>query len=149
MIEMYLISIMDEICVLGWLCLFAGVVVTIIYFVCCTYLRSQGTIASEADIKSNSDKELYRQNMYGKNVCKRLMPILLGIGLTVVAFVPNQKELAAIFGVGNLIEFVRTNPTAKQLPDKTVKVIDKYLSKLSDGMDAPEEKPIESNDSIN
>lgn len=32
-----------------------------------------------------------------------------------------------IYGVGSTIDYIKENPTAKQLPDKCVKILDKWV----------------------
>ena len=32
-----------------------------------------------------------------------------------------------IYGVGSTIDYIKENPTAKQLPDKWVKILDKWV----------------------
>ena len=42
-------------------------------------------------------------------------------------FVPTSKEACIIYGVGGTIDYVRSNNTAKKMPDKVIKALDKYL----------------------
>lgn len=49
------------------------------------------------------------------------------IGLLLWVFVPTQKEALLIYGVGGTIDYLKDNPTAKQLPDKCVKALDKWV----------------------
>ena len=39
-------------------------------------------------------------------------------------FIPTTKELLYIYGIGGTIDYIRTNDTAKQLPDKCIKVLE-------------------------
>lgn len=52
------------------------------------------------------------------------------------AFIPTTKQALIIYGVGGTIDYVKSNETAKQLPDKVVIALDKYLENL----DKEEEK---------
>ena len=54
--------------------------------------------------------------------------ILSGIGLV---FVPKTNEALLIYGVGTTIDYVDSNETIKQLPDKAVQALDKYLNSLN------------------
>ena len=54
--------------------------------------------------------------------------VLSGIGLT---FVPKTNEALLIYGVGTTIDYVDNNETIKQLPDKAVQALDKYLDSLN------------------
>lgn len=42
-------------------------------------------------------------------------------------FIPNTKEAYMIYGVGGTIDYIKSNEVAKQLPDKCIMALDKYL----------------------
>lgn len=48
------------------------------------------------------------------------------ISLLMFMFIPNKKDLMLIYGLGGTIEYLKSNDTAKQLPDKCIKVLDKW-----------------------
>lgn len=54
--------------------------------------------------------------------------VLSGIGLV---FVPKTNEALLIYGVGTTIDYVDNNGTIKQLPDKAVQALDKYLDSFN------------------
>lgn len=41
-------------------------------------------------------------------------------------FIPSKEELYVIYGVGSTIDYLKGNPTAKELPDKYIRVLDKW-----------------------
>ena len=43
------------------------------------------------------------------------------------AFLPNTKEMLLIYGVGGTIDYIESNETIKQLPDKCIEALNKYL----------------------
>lgn len=47
-------------------------------------------------------------------------------------FIPTKKEMLLIYGLGTTIDYIQDNETAKKLPDKAVKALDKYLESLSE-----------------
>ena len=52
---------------------------------------------------------------------------IFAISITVLTiFVPSTKQALLIYGVGGTVDYIRQNPTAKQLPDKCIKVLDKW-----------------------
>lgn len=53
--------------------------------------------------------------------------ITLLIGLLLWVFVPTQKEALLIYGVGGTIDYIKQNPTARKLPDKCIKALDKWV----------------------
>ena len=42
-------------------------------------------------------------------------------------FIPSTKELYFIYGVGETIDYIKSNDTARQLPDKAIQALDKWL----------------------
>ena len=57
---------------------------------------------------------------------------IIGIVMIIISFlVPSESKLYAIYGIGNTIDYIRTNDKAKQLPDKAIDCIYKYLDKYS------------------
>ena len=61
-----------------------------------------------------------------KKILKISVPTLI-ICLIIKIFVPTTKEALLIYGVGGTIDYVKSNPTAKQLPDKCVNALDKWV----------------------
>ena len=46
-------------------------------------------------------------------------------------FIPTTNEALMIYGVGGTIDYVKSNKTAKQLPDKYIKALDKWAENLT------------------
>lgn len=42
-------------------------------------------------------------------------------------FIPSQKNLLIIYGVGGTIDYLKENKDANKIPDKCIKALDKYL----------------------
>ena len=81
----------------------------------------------------------------GVTLVKRIRNTMLKIWipfLTLGLFLPNSKQAAIIFSVGQTIEYVKGNEKIKELPDKAVLCLDKLISEYL------EEKPV-SNDTCN
>lgn len=49
----------------------------------------------------------------------------------VQAFIPTTNQALIIYGVGGTIDYIKSNETAKKLPDKVVIALDKYLCTLN------------------
>lgn len=49
------------------------------------------------------------------------------LGVVMVIFIPSQKNLLIIYGVGGTIDYLKENKDANKIPDKCVKALDKYL----------------------
>lgn len=67
-----------------------------------------------------------RYSKYTKIIKKSLIyTIILGL---LLIFTPNEKQLLAILGIGGTIDYIQSNETAKQLPDKCIIALDEYLN---------------------
>ena len=68
---------------------------------------------------------------------ERLGNALISVGYAIsiagvmLVFIPTTKEMLLIYGVGGTIDYIKSNDTAKELPDKAVKALDKYLDEIS------------------
>ena len=52
-------------------------------------------------------------------------------GLIGNIFIPTQKEMMMIYGLGSTIDYIKSNDKAKQLPDKAVDALTKYLEDIN------------------
>lgn len=76
-------------------------------------------------ITSNCDSEDMKVRGHLKSTAKKvLIPTIIFSLLTI--FIPSSRELMAIYGIGGVIDYVKENPDAKQLPDKYIKVLNKW-----------------------
>ena len=49
---------------------------------------------------------------------------------------PSTKQAYLIYGVGGTVDYLKENPTAKQIPDKCIKVLDKWIdTQLNDSIE--------------
>ena len=44
----------------------------------------------------------------------------------------RKNDALLIYGVGGTIDYVKSNETAKQLPDKYIKALDKWVDNLNE-----------------
>ena len=59
--------------------------------------------------------------------------IIVTLVLTVInIFIPTKNEALLIYGVGGTIDYIKSNETAKQLPDKCIKALDKWADNLNE-----------------
>lgn len=78
----------------------------------------------------SKDEDLYFP-LTSKSISKfirfTLLPILIisTIGNT---FIPDTKTLYVIYGIGGTLDYLKENKTAKQIPDKAILALDKYLN---------------------
>lgn len=57
--------------------------------------------------------------------------VIFFVSVFINIFIPTTKQALLIYGVGGTIDYIKSNDTAKQLPDKCVKALDKYLDYLT------------------
>ena len=43
-------------------------------------------------------------------------------------FTPSQRDAYLIWGLGGTIDYLKENPTANQIPDKCIKLLDKWVT---------------------
>lgn len=68
---------------------------------------------------------------FQKKAIKRITPVLI-ISILGIVFTPTTKEALMIWGVGGTIDYVKSNETAKQLPDKCIEALDKGIDSLNE-----------------
>lgn len=78
---------------------------------------------TEEDCCTENQKRILRRGA-------RYSVITFFVGLILWVFVPTRKEALLIYGVGGTIDYIKQNPTAKQLPDKCVNALDKWIDDL-------------------
>ncbi len=70
------------------------------------------------------------------NVAKRAIKfvkisfVTLVIGALGGTFTPTTKEMYAIYGIGGAIDYIKSNDKAKQLPDKCVDALTRYVDSI-------------------
>ena len=47
-------------------------------------------------------------------------------------FIPTTNEALMVYGIGGTIDYIKSNKTAKQLPDKYIKALDKWVDNLNE-----------------
>ena len=58
-----------------------------------------------------------------------LCSLLLGILGSI--FIPSKNELLLIYGLGTTVDYVKSNEKAKQLPDKAIEALTRYIDEIS------------------
>lgn len=114
--EVYFINLIGNLNVATWVTFavmcFAVLVIGIAYFM--------------EDIEDLQAKRLFKRTTIIAAICL-LLAILL----------PTKKECYIILGIGSVIDYMQESDEAKQLPDKTIKMLnalaDKYTPEDNDG----------------
>lgn len=112
MSELYWITVLGNISCVSGLLSVVSVIGLIVLIIACIVMYINGYTDDE-DVK----KVIKITKMTG----------IFAISITVLTiFVPSTKEALLIYGIGGTVDYIKQNPTAKQLPDKCIKVLDKW-----------------------
>jgi uncharacterized membrane protein len=127
MSELYWITRLDAICIALGLTIFM-LLLAIAFFAMQYYdLR-------EDYIRNYTKKDVTSEI---QNIVKRIGKIVLVVVILVIfeVFIPTTKQALVIYGIGGTIDYIKSNNTANQLPDKVISALDKYLDTLNEEND--------------
>lgn len=71
----------------------------------------------------------YNITNQAKKAAKTLATILI-VGVIGSVMTPSTKEMYAIYGLGGTIDYIKSNDKAKQLPDKCVDALTRYIDSI-------------------
>lgn len=114
MIEIYWIQRLAKLSTMFDILLVASVIIAIVALV--------GYV-----ITSNFDEEIAEAF---KKTINRFLPVF-AIVVFASLLLPSKAEWIEIYGIGGTIDYLKTNDTAKQLPDKCIKALDKWVDDLT------------------
>ena len=125
--EIYWITRLDVICgFLTIIAVFSVIAAVVLFFI--------GIIKrSESDI-FNKDSQTLEQHIETSKMClyfAKRCAVVFCVSIFINIFTPTTNEALLIYGVGGTIDYIKSNDTAKQIPDKCVKALDKYLDNLT------------------
>lgn len=125
--EIYWITRLDGIC--GFLTLIAvfSVIATVVLFFIGLIKRGDAYIYSECSQTCEQHIETSKMCLYFAKRCA----IAFFVSVFMNAFIPTTNEALLIYGVGGTIDYIKSNGTAKQIPDKCVKALDKWVENLT------------------
>ena len=58
--------------------------------------------------------------------------LVIIVSCVINVFIPTKNDALLIYGVGGTIDYIKSNDTAKQLPDKYIKALDKWVENLNE-----------------
>lgn len=78
--------------------------------------------------------KVHNENMSYNFVKKQFIRAFIVFVVSIIcnAFIPTKNEALMIYGVGGTIDYVKSNKTAKQLPDKCIKALDKWADNINE-----------------
>lgn len=59
------------------------------------------------------------------------MLIVFGFSVLIAAATPTKEEAYLIYGVGSTIDYIQSNPKAKQIPDKCIDALNRWVDNLN------------------
>ena len=59
------------------------------------------------------------------------MFIVFGISITINTITPTTEQAYLIYGVGSTIDYIQNNPKAKQLPDKCIDALSRWVDNIN------------------
>ena len=128
--EIYWLTRLDSISAVSLTLLITSVAISALVIV--IYLVANGQkIYDESRGYESSVKENKGYCETCKNILKYSIPISI-ISCLLVVFVPTTKEGLLIYGVGGTVDYIKNNPTAKQIPDKCINALDKWVTSLGE-----------------
>lgn len=125
--EIYWITRLEGISTFFGLSALFSAAIAIILFVIAITNKSDADIYYEGSKTWKQHINIYKKCSYWAKRCV----IILIISSFINIFIPTTNEALLIYGVGGTIDYIKSNSTAKQLPDKCVKALDKYLDNLT------------------
>lgn len=115
----YWLQVLGNISTIGAVLIFLGVVAII-----------PAGVALSLNFDRDYDSEIKCFAAAVKAIKLSLLAVFVGVVITI--FVPSEKQLYAIYGIGGTIDYIKNNETAKQLPDKVIIALDKYIDSLNE-----------------
>lgn len=70
-----------------------------------------------------------------KSILKKFgnkMFVVFGFSVFVATITPTKEEAYFIYGVGSTIDYIQSNPKAKQIPDKCIDALNKWVDNLNE-----------------
>lgn len=93
-------------------------------------------VTYDDDAFDSDDEGIKKMRNYFKKTAIVSLIVFISVS-TIDTFIPSTKDAYIIYGVGGTFDYLKTNETAKQLPDKVVMAIDSYLdSKIEEQTDS-------------
>lgn len=123
--ELYWITRFDSISTLLTIATVFGWIAVAIFSI--SYYISNGQAIYDESRKYESHAKEFRG--YANTCIKGLryaIPLTL-LNTFLFVFTPTTKQALLIYGVGGTIDYIQANPTAKQLPDKCINALDKWV----------------------
>lgn len=128
MTEMYWITRLDAICGFLTITSILGIAISTVLFIIAMCNKGDANLYTEGGKQWNKSMKNYQILM---RYFKRYTIVTLVL-IVINIFIPTKNEALLIYGIGGTIDYIKSNDTAKQLPDKCVKALDKWVENLNE-----------------
>lgn len=79
-------------------------------------------------LDGRSPEEMFKK--FSKYI--KMLIISFVIGFLGITFIPTTNDVMLMYGLGTIKEYVDNNEKTKELPDKAIDVLNKYLDEIND-----------------
>ena len=96
------------------------------------YVAVSSRIAVYAVTDDYTGEDVY--NAWQKSKLRRFankMFVVFSISVTINLITPTTEEVYLIYGVGSTIDYIQDNPKAKQLPDKCIDALSRWVDNIN------------------
>ena len=93
------------------------------------FLILTGFVIVCATISFCCDVAYFEEASKAKRVLKYAVPSF-AIALLALCFIPSTKEAMLMYGLGGTIDYIKSNDKAKQLPDKCIDALTRYVDSI-------------------
>ena len=125
--EIYWITRLDAICCI--LICISGLSFFVLFVSCYLALCSRGDAETCKEYSGCLDEYMREYKKWIRNA--KICATAFFVSVLMNIFIPTTNQALLIYGVGGTIDYIKSNDTSKQLPDKCVKALDKYLDNLT------------------
>ena len=113
MSELYWITTLGKINTVYWIFFALGILILLIAIPCCF------TYSDEDDIK-----------IFIKSIKFGIVTMLISIlGCTLT---PSKEDLYLIYGAGTIVDYCKENSKVKEIPDKAIDALNRYLDSIAE-----------------
>ena len=125
--EIYWITRLDAICcILICISVSSSFVLIVSFYLA---LCSRNDAETYKEYSGCWDKYMREYKKWMRNA--KRCAVIFFVSVFINIFIPTTNQALLIYGVGGTVDYIKSNDTAKQLPDKCVKALDKYLDNLT------------------
>lgn len=125
MSEIYWITRLGYLHTISLIFMIIGIIACVILLIC-FYISNGQMIYDEAHGYTTSSQEFKEYRTTCLKSLRFFIPMAIFFIISFI-LIPTTNEALTIYGVGGTIDYIKQNPTAKQIPDKCINALDKWV----------------------